>query len=170
MKETKSVVNLIKDVIAAMSVTGITNLNYEPGASVQIIESLVRKDQSKTLKDTKFPLIAMLTPVSVSRGEDGFYGKVRIPVITIATYSTLTMPVLDRFADGGTFQSILYPVYYEFLRQLSYNELVVTEDDGEFRHKVEEDPGVEKITNTSDFVDCLNIRDLEFYIIQKVNC
>ena len=165
MIETKPIVTLIQEVASATAVGDLT-LNYQPGASAQIITDLVRK---KTVA-IKYPLLAMLTPVMVQRTENGFYGRVRIPLITIATYSELNTIVLDRYSEGGTFLAVLYPFYYEFLKQLSYHELVVNEDDGTFKHTLEEAPGVDKIQNTSDFVDCINIRDLEFNIIQKVNC
>jgi len=167
---TLPIVTLIQQVVSAMVVSGISSINFQPGRSLQIITSLIESDNSITHKAEKYPLIALLTPVQVARTEDGFYGRVRIPVITIAAYSSLTSPVLDRYANGGTFLAQLYPLYYEFLKQLSINEVVVNEDFGTFKHTLEEDPGVQDIPKTTDFVDCLNIKDLEFYIIQKINC
>ena len=165
MIETKPIITLIQEVAVA-TVVGALTLNYQPGASAQIIADLTRKK----LVSIKYPLLAMLTPIQVQRTEAGFYGRVRIPLITFAMYSELNTLVLDRYAAGGTFLTVLYPFYYEFLKQLSYHELVINEDDGTFKHTLEEAPGVDKIQNTTDFVDCLNIRDLEFNLTQKVNC
>jgi len=170
MTETKPIVTLIQDVVSSINIVGLPVINYQAGNSMQIIKSLLEKDNSSNFKDTKFPLIALATPVRMQRTEGGFYGRVKIPLITIAAISDLNTDVIDRYAIGGTFLTTLYPVYFEFLKQLSYNELVTNEDDGTFKHILEEDPGVQNIPETADFVDCINIRDLEFNFTQKINC
>lgn len=164
-----AIVPVIKDIILSMVVDGIDSINFEPGTGDQIIEELIKDDQSKTFKGKKYPLFALYTPISIKKAGQN-YGIVRIPKLTIATISDLNTLVLDRYAEGGTFLKTLYPCYEEFLTKLCQNQYVNTREPNMVTHTLIEAPGVEPIPKSSDFVDCLHLIDLEFYITQQSKC
>ncbi len=160
---------IIQDAVEAMSVTGISNVNFEVGTIEQVIEELVKKDNSKTYKDKKYPLIALFTPIEVSKGGQT-YGTAFVKRITIAALSTQNKLVKSRYSSEGNFKTILYPCYKEFLEKLCERENVMESDPMRIKHRLIEAPGVEPIPQTSDFVDCLHLDNFEFSILQQSKC
>lgn len=162
------IVPLIQEVIASMCVEGIPSINYEPGSGEQIVTELVKDDNSVTFKDKKYPLFALYTPITITKkGED--YGLVRISRLTIADLSDINTLVLDRYGDGKP-MGRAYACYVEFLIRLCQHPNVKTNEPNEVGMTLLESPGVENIQSTTDFVDCLHLKDLEFYIIQTSKC
>lgn len=162
------IVPLINDVVLSMIVEGIDFINFEPGTGDQIVTELIKDDQSKTFKGKKFPLIALFTPISISKkGEN--YGLVRIAKLTIADLSDQTTLVLDRYGVNQP-MSRTYACYVEFLTKLCQNQYVTNNEPNSVDHTLIEAPGVQPILDTADFVDCLHLKDLEFYIQQPSKC
>lgn len=170
MKSDVVLVDILEDVVNSMSVTGIPHINYEPGRSIQILKSLNYLDQSITLKDTKYPLVAVVLPAREFRGS-GYYSLVKIDRIVIATITNSTDDVLTRYKDGGTFKSILYPCYYEFLNQLARSTSVIGSDPDKFTHVKMDNPGVQPIgQGLSDYIDSIEILNLEITLTQFKTC
>ena len=163
------IVKLIGEVVSAM-VVGDLVFNYEPGRALQIVNSLAQDDASDTYKALKYPLIALFTPITVIEDGNLGYKRVKIAKVVIATESDQNTLVADRFLTGGTFESILYPAKEEFLNQLALHENVVGYDPETFPNAYEEDPGVQPMPVTNDFIDCITILNLEFYINQIKTC
>lgn len=163
-----SIGNVIKEVVASMTVTGLT-VNFEIGTIDQVIGELIKKDNSTTKKASKYPLIALFTPIEVQKGGQ-FYGTCFIRRITIAALSTQTKLVKDRYAVDGNFETILYPCYKEFLIRLCQSEYVSEQEPNSIIHRLIEAPGVQEIPETADFVDCLHLDNLEFTILQQSKC
>lgn len=159
---------LIQDVVSSMTVSGLT-MNFEVGTVDQVVKELIKKDNSKTYKDKKYPLIALFTPIEVDKGGQ-FYGTAFIKRITIAAISTETKLVKDRYAVDGNFETILYPCYKEFLIRLCENGNVSEQEPNKISHRLIEAPGVQPIPDTADFVDCLHLDNLEFTILQQSKC
>lgn len=168
MINTVSIGKLIEDVVSEMAVTGLT-INFEVGTTEQVVGELVKKDNSKTHKSKKYPLIALFTPIEVQKGGQ-FYGTAFIRRITIAALSTQNKLVKDRYAVDGNFETILYPCYKEFLIRLCESEYVSEQEPNKIIHRLIEAPGVQEIPDTSDFVDCLHLDNLEFTILQQSKC
>ncbi len=131
-------VDIIGEVVACMKVPNL-NIHYEAGSSFQIIKSLNDFDNSITQKDEKYPLVALVLPVREKRGLD-FYATATIPRIVIATLTGYTDDVKKKYQDGGTFKSILYPCYNEFLRCLAKHKNVLNQDSNSFRHDKLDNP------------------------------
>lgn len=165
---------IMREVVTAISISGIQAMNFSPGTNAQIITILTELDNSQTLKSKKYPLFALVLPAPISRGLSAiYYGKVRIPRIVIAQINSWdgTPDVMSRYEAGGSFPDILYPCYYEFLKQLSWHPAIIEQDENSFEHTVVDHPGdrpLEKESN--DFVDILEILDLEFTLIQNKTC
>ncbi len=125
------VVDIIAEIVSNMLVPdelgGFLVFNYEPGSNAQIMKGLIELDNSQTLTATKYPLIAMVLPVPENRGLE-LYATVKIPKIIIGTLTNSTDTVFARYQAGGTFKKILYPSYYEFLRQIAKSNVIIGQD------------------------------------------
>lgn len=177
-------VNILQRVVAAMQVPDISvpqsptpqyfAINYDAGRSLQLIAELNKADNSITSKGIKYPFIALLMPNRIPRGEsNGFYGVAKIPRIIIA-YPTKSgepsEPVLPKY-NGGNFDTILYPLYYEFLRQLAASPEIIGNDPNSFKETAVEYPCQSPITKgTTDYVDILEIQNLELLLNQIKTC
>lgn len=148
-------------------------INYEPGKSNQIIQSLSTLDNTTTLKATKYPLLAMLMPVQEKRGYE-IYSEVNIEKIVIA-YLTKSGEgsefVKDKYASDGVFKTVLHPCEKEFLIQLARNPNINGGDPNAFEYTRMDIPGDVPLTeNTNDFVDSIEIRNLKLILTQTKNC
>ncbi len=162
-------VDIIGEVVSAMQVPDLT-VHYEAGTSFQIIKSLSDFDNSVTQKDDKYPLVALILPVREKRGLD-FYATVTIPRIVIATLTRYTDDVKKKYQTGGTFKSILYPCYNEFLRCLAKHKNVLGQDTNSFRHDKLDNPSEQVAAKGSqDFIDTLELLNLEITLIQSKTC
>lgn len=176
-------VDIIQNVVASMQVVAypatdpVSNFTiyYEPGRSNDIIKSIADTDNSITLKGEKYPLFAMILPIKEERGNPGFYGFVRIPRIVIATMTKSedgTEAILDKYDANGTFKKILYPLYKEFLKRLAMSPNVNCSDPDSFVHEKMDIQG-QQLTDTgvsTDYVDSIEILNLEFYLLQSKTC
>jgi hypothetical protein len=143
---------------------------YEPGTEIQILKSLNDMDNSITYKGKKYPLIAMLMPIKETHNTDYFLEAV-IPRIVIAVLSSDTGDVFSRFKPGGTFKEILYPCYNAFLLSLSQSPNTTFGDPAAFRHIKQDNPGPRALgTGISDYVDSIEILDLEIILSQIKTC
>jgi len=163
-------VDIIKEVVSSMF-NGTKNVHFEPGRSAHIMKELNYLDNSITYKNKKYPLIAMVMPAKEVISENGYYSRVTIERIFIATITTPTDSVLKRYEDGGTFKSVLYPCYYEFLNRLVQHKNVVWSDPTSIPHTKMDVPGVHPIgQGTTDFIDSIDIVNLEITLSQIKNC
>ena len=165
------IVNVIGDVVKSMSNKSV---NYQPGSTEQIVKSLTDLDNSITSKGLKYPLIAMVMPVIERRGRSvGFYAKVTIPKIIIATISNYPNDdVLLRYdLKTGVFPTILYPIYYDFLYQLGASPRIEGQDPNSFEHTKMDFPNIRRLASgTNDWVDYMQITNLEIIINQLKTC
>lgn len=162
-------VDLFTDVVQSMQVEGIDYINYEPGRSSQILENLSKSDYSNSFKDKKYPLIALLMPVDIEWGD--YYGKARIQRVVFGALTNTTDTVLERYKVGGTFKSILYPCFSEFLIKLAQHPNVVTKDPQAIRFTQRDNPGAQPIGDTSrDFIDTIEILNLEITLSKTQTC
>lgn len=174
-REDVVLVDIFQDIVSAMELpSGINQLNYEPGMWYQILNELTDLDNSITLKGIKFPLFAMQMPIKERRGEQiPGYAKVTIPRIVIANLTktgTGTERVLDKYDSDGNFKTVLYPLYYEFLKRLSRSTSVINNDPENFIHTKMDVAGIKTTENTNDFIDSIEILDLEINLRQIKTC
>lgn len=171
MTEDVYLVNIIGDVVSSMN---DKTINYQPGSTEQITKSLIDLDNSITSKGRKYPLIAMVMPIKEKRGRSvGYYAKVTIPKIVIATISNYpTDDVLLRYdVRNGVFPNVLYPLYYDFLEKCGASPMIIGEDPNSFEHTKIDYPNIRRLSSeTNDWVDYMEISDLVLIINQIKNC
>jgi len=171
------IVDIIGEVVAATDAALYASLNkhilYEYGRSIQILQQLVKLNQSITQKDNKYPLFALFQPFPEDSG-GGYYTTVKFPKISIAALTQNVDPVATRY--NKTFKPLLYPIYQEFLRQLCRHKNIVANDPGAIPHKHWDVPGSDqtteqvKGTNFNDIVDAIIIQDLQLTFKQVKKC
>lgn len=167
------IIDVLKDAIAAMQVAKpeITpvvyfTINFEPGLSVQILDSLKDKDGT-SYSSLKYPLIAVLMPFS-EKNNSGFL-DVTFPRIIIANLTktqTRTEKVIDKYSSDGVFKTILIPCLTEFKKRLAWSTSVNLGDPDMIDCTVRHYPAVQKIGDgLTDFVDMIEILNLnlQFY-------
>lgn len=163
------VVDIIGEVATSMaSDISPMVLNYTYGRNVQILEQLQRLEDSITLKNTKFPLLALFQDFPEVRGT-GYYAEVTIPKIIIACLTRSTDPPKVRYEQ--TFKPILYPIYYSFLDWLVKHKNVVVNEPDELKHVKWDRPGtIEDGGNLREYYDAIEIQNLKLLIIQTKTC
>lgn len=151
-------------------------INYEPGRSEQILQSISELDNSISMKGLAYPLFAMQMPIKESRGDSGgFYGRITIPRIVLATLCKIpngVQPVLDRYAADGNFKKVLYPMYNEFLKRLGRSGFFVgSSEPNLIVHTKMDNPGQQPVgENMDDFIDSMEILNLELLLNQFKTC
>jgi hypothetical protein len=175
MREDVIVFDIFKDIVSKMKVYdangSLIYLNFQAGRTKQVLKTLNDFDESSSLKNKKYPLIALFFPFVETRNESGFYSKLKIPKISISYLSDGTSDISARFSENGTFKTYLYPCYYELLKQISFNKNVIEQDKDILRHKKIDNPGVIPIAQGStDYIDSIDILDLELTLTQTKNC
>lgn len=146
------------------------SLTFMPGRSKQVTKMLIEYDRGgEEWKNQKYPLLAMKMPVTETYGS----GKivVRFESIIIATLSNDLGDVIDRYNDGGTYRSILFPAYTGFLQACARSIFVDGQDPTMFKHSKLDFPGVApKDSGITDYIDSLEIKNLELTFNQIKNC
>lgn len=170
MNQPVVLVDIMKEVVASMF-DGTQNVHFEPGRANQIMKELNYLDNSITFKNKKYPLIAMFMPARESISSTGHYASVTIDRIIIATITNSNDSVLKRYEEGGTFKSVLYPCYYEFLNRLVRHKNVLWADPTSIKHTKMDVPGVHPIgQGTTDYIDSIDILNLEINLSQSKIC
>lgn len=179
------VVDVIEDVVTATSAailatiqaneteifgeTTIAALSYHKGSFDELIEDLSQKDGSREERYKKYPLIYLVRDFEEVRGrEAGIYCSVSLRVI-IVHQTEQTYKITDR--ETKVFRPVLYPIYNEFMRQLSLSPMINQSGVENLRHiKIDraywgknQQQGSNK-TALNDFVDAIEIRNLELKI------
>ena len=170
------VVDVFSDIVSAMMVlkpdsSGYWEIQFNCGRYNQIIKPLIDKDNSITLKDKKYPLVALQMPFTEDRSSTSFDSILRVPRIVLATISNLTDDVFKRYETDGTFKSILIPMYEEFLKQIAISKWTNISDPDAIKHRKRDSPGVQPIgEGLSDYVDIIEILNLEIPLLNIKNC
>lgn len=166
-------VDIIQQVVQRMVVASIPLVHFDAGRAGQILDRLSDLDNSPNYKGYKYPLIAMILPVRERRGS-GHYATVTIDRLVLATHSRgfdNSERVLQRYTELGTFKQVLYPMYYAFLRSLAIHPNVIGMEPDRFEHTKMDNPGQQPIgQGLSDFVDTMEILNLEITLSQIKNC
>lgn len=164
-------VDIIGSVVNAMVVPGISYINYQAGRNLQILKSLNDLDNSISYKNKKYPLIALGLPIREDMTITEYYAVAKISRIVIATISVGTDDINERYKVGGTFKSILYPCYYEFLSKLAMSPDIIGVDPNAFKHTKMDNPGNQPLTQgSSDYIDSIEILGLEITLNQIKTC
>ncbi len=165
------IVDIIGEVVQAVNAAITTSLpdvtiNYTYGRSIQILKKLQDLNNSTTKKNTKYPLIALFQDFPETRGRNDFYAEVRLPKIVIACLTKSTDEPPTRYEKN--FKPLLYPIYYEFLRQITkHKNIVASKDINTIQHTKWDRPGTQpEGQNMNDILDAIEIENLTLTIKQ----
>lgn len=158
------VTKIIGAVVAKTAIALDMPILYTYGQSLQILEELKRKND---VQGVKYPLFAVYQPFPVRRGT-GIYGRAVIRRISIACLTNLQDDTPTR--STKTFEPIIYPVYYEFLRQLTQHPNINDRVTDYVLHEYYEVPGIAPVEGITDYVDQLILNNLELNLSQKKSC
>lgn len=151
----------------------ITGVHYLHGHPAEIIETLGQRDKSKTMVYDKYPLIALFQDFPERVAEDvGIMSEITLHLI-IARATRPDYKAAERYQYN--FKPVLYPVYYELLKQLHLSKAFITKAPTMIRHiKIDRlywgREGLWKNQGNifNDWIDCIEIRDLKLKVNQKL--
>lgn len=97
-------------------------ISYSRSSFDELIETLAQKDKPVETRNAKYPLIHLVRDFSEDRGKvTGIYAEVNLNIIIIHQTEN-TYKIEDR--EEKVFKPVLYPIYYEFMKQLAKHKLV----------------------------------------------
>jgi len=169
MIEGQVLYDVFKNAVAKMKVPGYASVNFEGGRSYNIVKSLIEKDNVQVLQSLKYPLVAVLMPVSESIGT-GFQ-VVRVNRIVIAHLTNPDIGVDQRYSSTEIFKTVLYPCYVELLRQLAFSTATSIGDPWAIPHSKFDNPSRQPVgQGLQDYVDTIEIGNLELILHQIKTC
>jgi len=165
VKQPVYIVDIIGECVSKIVISGIA-VKYTYGRQVQILEELQRVNNNSKLK---YPLIALYQDFPENRGgRTGYYAEVIIPRIVISCLTVSTDPVPKRYEQ--TFKPILYPIYYEFLNQISKHGGITQMEVDSIKHIKWDRPGTQPAgTGQNEYTDSIEIKNLTLTIIQNIS-
>lgn len=110
----------------------ITGVHYLHGHLIEIVDRLAQKDQSRTHKYNKYPLIALLQdfPERIT-GDSNRFVEVNLNILIVK--STLEQyTASERYVKN--FNPFLYPIYHELLNQINKSGYTLTYAPYRIRH------------------------------------
>lgn len=143
-------------------------LNYQYGYVEELNETLGQWSNSREHASLKFPLIWVMQPFTIARGEKGIYGNVEGLRIFIITDSTKTQKAAERMA--GNFKTIIYPIYRELMVQINTHKAFQSSYDRKHKFTDRYYWGEAQQSVLNDVVDCGEISNIELKIQNNQNC
>jgi len=162
------VVDIIGSIVANTALELGIEINYAYGDAINILQNLKDKDNSVTLKGSKYVLIALYMPFVERRGVTGLYADCNIRRITIAALTNPDNEPMARYQN--VFKTILYPVYESFLRNFAKDDHMSSKDPNTIIHTKVDVLGTVPISGMNDFVDCINLDNVQFLINSTKYC
>lgn len=159
-------IDVIRQVVEAVDAVLYPTLGrhvkYFPGTRKLISEAIQRATTSPDAETkAKYPMVALVYPFDMNHGDaSGYYAQAMIPKIVIADLSNITDPTDKRY--DNRYRPTLYPIYEEFLRQLTRHANIVGNDPNGFQHTQRDLPGdgdmKSGVQDVLDSIVLLNLR------------
>ncbi|MHB9057113.1 MAG: hypothetical protein ACYC2P_13365 [Paludibacteraceae bacterium] len=150
----------------------ITGVHYQYGHPIEIIETLKQMDEAKAYKFSRYPFVGLFQDFPEDVGEVGFNGEVTLHMI-IARFTTPTYKAAQRYEFN--FKPVLYPIYFELLKQLNFSKAFQSYTESTIQHtKIDRlywgREGLYKNEGNifNDFLDCIEIRNLKLKTYLKI--
>lgn len=158
------IVDIIGEVVAATDAALFSTLNkhidYLYGRPTQILTELQKMGNAASTKGLRYPLIALFMDFPEQSGGSAYYADVKFPRIAIATLTTFTDSPAKRYPK--TFKTTLYPIYMEFMRQLTLHPNVVGNDPDMFpKYKWDRLGSQPEGNNPDDYLDAIELQNLQ---------
>ena len=149
----------------------ITGVHYFFGHYKEILETLGQLDKSDTLMFNKYPAVCLFMDFPETTGKaPGIAAEVKLQLV-IATSTDPNLKAAERYAS--TFKTILYPIYQQFMYQLSRSKSVMNASYHEIQHtKIDRMYWGRKglFGNTgnifNDYLDAIELKDLQLKFYQ----
>lgn len=143
-------------------------LNYQYGYVEELNETLSQWSKSKDHASLKFPLIWVMQPFVIARGDKGFYGSVEGLKIFLINSTDPTLKAPERMTNN--FKAVIYPIYRELMEQINRHKAF--ESSYNRKHKFTDRYywGEQQRSVLNDAVDCSEISALELKIKDNPNC
>lgn len=158
------VVDIIGEVVAATDAvlfpTLNRHINYLYGRSTQILTELQKMAGAASTKGLRYPLVALFEDFPQQTGNSGYYAEIKVPKISIAMLTDFNDSPEKRYPK--TFKPVLYPICFEFLRQLTRHKNIVGNDPAAFSKYLWERPGTQpEGGNLNDYLDAIELQNLQ---------
>ena len=145
---------------------------YQHGNPLEIVDNLKAMISSSTHEKRRFPMVALLQDFDEDINAQG--KRVVDLNLIIANITDKTYTAAQRYEYS--FKPYLYPIYNEFLNQLSKSGYFVIADASRIQHKKidrvfwgrQELYGA--INPFTDAIDAIEIQDLQLVLTEKINC
>lgn len=150
--------------------TAITGVHYSHGHPMEIIQTLREKDQSKTFKFKRYPLIALFQDFPEDHSQIGFQAEVTLHLI-IARMTNPEYKAHDRYAKN--FKPFLYPIYQRFIYELGRHKAFKISTGTPKHTKIDRlfwgKSGLLGNTENTfeDWIDCIEIKNLKLLVNLK---
>jgi hypothetical protein len=167
-QESIFIVDIIGDVVYKVATDLGIVINYVYGDAVDIVRNLKDKDNSVTLKNTKYVLFALYMPFIESRGMSGLYADVSIRRMAIATLTNSDDEPMTRYQN--TFKPTLYPIYESFLYHFGRDHHISSKDPNTIVHTKVDIMGNLPVSGVNDFIDCINLDNFQFTVNSTKYC
>lgn len=158
----------MESIVAAVKASlSLPVLNYQYGYVSELRETLA---QMNVVSSTKYPLVWLVQPFTISRVNGGYYGDVTLRMFIIQE-TVKTYKATERMAN--TFKPVIYPVYRELIDQILFrSDLFDGTMDSHIPHSVTDRYywGEEQSKALNDVFDCMEISNLKLKISNKQNC
>lgn len=148
---------------------GLDVLNYQYGYVDELKETLAQMAKSPEFAAKKYPLVWLVQPFTISRGELGWFGTLENGRLFIIAPSEKTSKARKRMT--AVFKPVIYPIYNEILNQVVISEEFDQLDVDSLSHKITDRYywGEDQQKVISDVFDCLEISQLKLKIHNNQN-
>lgn len=164
------VVDIMGDIVSAVDAvlfpTLAKHIFYYYGTDTQITAKVQKLAQSNTLKDSWYPIVALVMPFPEQTGT-GYTAVVKFPKISISTLSNLTDDPMVRYEKN--FKPTLYKIYGEFLNQVARNPFIISNDPGALQLIKSDIPYDKPMRALNYYMDSIEIAGLQltFQVLKK---
>lgn len=144
-------------------------LNYQYGYVDELKETLAQMAKTPAFAVKKYPLVWLVQPFTIARGELGWFGTLENGRLFIIAPSEKTLKAQGRMST--VFKPVIYPIYTEILNQVVISSEFDQLDVDSLSHKITDRYywGEEQQKVISDVFDCLEISQLKLKIHNNPN-
>jgi hypothetical protein len=138
--------------------SSIVGINYQFGHLKELIATMQQYERAPSFKAKKYPLVALFLDFPENMGKSGGYPGACNLQMLIAMSTDPKMKTFERYENN--FKPILYPIYYELIRQLDASNDFVVQSAKKVDNGVEDHPyyGKGGLADTAGnvFADCID--------------
>lgn len=145
-------------------------LNYQYGYITELNQTLADMNSDPINRSQKFPLVWLMQPYTIIRGESGYFGKLNNGRFIIIQESLDSMKANERMT--ANYKPVIYPIYREILKQIANSTVFIDYLVENIVHQVTDRYywGEAQQSVFNDIVDAMDISGLQLKISDNPNC